>query len=57
MENTIPNEVGTPVLENESVSDSVVYLELYREYATNEINLGNDFLTFTEWKELSGVNV
>lgn len=44
---------GTIVLEDVHASDAVVFLELYREYAIDEINQERDFLTFSEWRELN----
>lgn len=38
-------------------SNTAIYLELYKEYASIEINKGNDFLLFSEWLELNKSNL
>lgn len=43
------------ILDTEAfISQSADILELYREYAVNEINAGKeDFLGYSDWKELN----
>ena len=37
----------------ENIIDTAEHLELYKEYVSDELQDGNDFLTFSEWRELN----
>ena len=45
--------LGNIVITETEAENGVLFLQLYREFAAEEINAGRDFPVFSEWKELN----